>query len=136
MKHFHFENEDWWRSRHYRIDPFSVMGVMNRRITDANRTLLAKILAEKFGVKIPAPTQFAGIPVLDNRRSFFVGDDELWNLFAHALESADTNVFSNEFKEVFEKAVAVRMNGVAKITGYSGLDPESLCRLTGTPVST
>lgn len=98
MKHFHFENEDWWRSRHYRIDPFSVMGVMNRRITDANRTLLAKILAEKFGVKIPAPTQFAGIPVLDNRRSFFVGDDELWNLFAHALESATMSFLTNSKK--------------------------------------
>jgi len=132
MKHFHFENEDWWRSRHYRIDPFSVMGVMNRGTTDANRTLLAKVFADEFGVKIPAPTQFAGIPVLDNRRSFFVGDDELWNLFAHALESADTNVFSNEFKEAFEKAVAVRMNGVAKITiGLFWIRPRVFMPLDG-----
>ena len=132
MEYLHFEREDWRGPRQYRIDPFSVMGVMNRRITDANRTLLAKVLGDEFGVKIPAPTQFAGIPVLDNRRSFFVGDDEMWNLFAHALKSADTNTFSNEFKEAFEKAVAVRMNGVAKITiGLFWIRPRVFMPLDG-----
>ncbi|RAM58204.1 hypothetical protein DS66_06045 [Mesotoga sp. SC_3PWM13N19] len=116
MEYLHFEREDWWGPRQYRIDPFSVMGVINRGTTDANRTLLAKVLGDEFGVKIPAPTQFVGIPVLDNRRSFFVGDDELWNLFAHALESADTNVFSNEFKDAFDKAVAVKGNGLTYVT--------------------
>ena len=116
MKYLHFEREDWWGPRKYRIDPFSVMGVMNRGTTDANRTLLAKILANEFGVKVPEPTQFAGIPVLDNRRSFFVGDDELWNLFAHALKSADINTFSNEFKDAFDKAVAVKGNGLTYVT--------------------
>ncbi len=116
MKYLHFEREDWRGPRQHQIDPFSVMGAMNRRITDANRTYLAKILAEKFGVKIPVPKQFAGIPVLNNMNSFFLGDDELWNLFAHALKSADANVFSNEFKEAFDKAVAVKGNGLAYIT--------------------
>ncbi|MBN2227946.1 MAG: hypothetical protein JW779_00010, partial [Candidatus Thorarchaeota archaeon] len=116
MKYLHFDREDWWGPRQYRIDPFSVMGVINRGTTVANRTLLAKILGDEFGVKIPEPTQFVGIPVLDNRRSFFVGDDEIWNLFAHALKSADTNTFSNEFKDAFDKAVAVKGNGLTYVT--------------------
>lgn len=116
MRYLHFEKEDWWGPRQYRIDPFSVLGVMNRGITDANRTLLAKILANEFGVTVTAPTQFAGIPVLDNRRSFFVGNDEMWNLFIYALESADADTFSNEFKEAFDKAVALNGNGLTYVT--------------------
>ena len=38
MKYLHFEREDWWEPRHHQIDPFSVIGVMNRGTTDANRT--------------------------------------------------------------------------------------------------
>jgi len=64
MKYLHFEREDWWKPRKYQIDPFSVMGVMNRGTTDANRTVLAKVLAATFDIKVPAPTEFKGIPVL------------------------------------------------------------------------
>ena len=132
MKYLHFEREDWWGPRKYQIDPFSVMGAMNRGTTDVNRTLLAKILADEFGVKIPAPKQFAGIPVLNNMNSFFLGDDELWNLFAHALKSADANVFSNEFKEAFDKAVAVKGNGLAYITmGLFWIRPNYFMPLDG-----
>lgn len=46
MKYLHFEREDWWEPRQYQIDPFSVMGVMNRGTTDVNRTVLAKVLAK------------------------------------------------------------------------------------------
>ncbi len=42
MKYLHFEREDWWGPRQHQIDPFSVIGVMNRNTTDANRTVLAK----------------------------------------------------------------------------------------------
>jgi hypothetical protein len=75
MKYLHFEREDWWEPRHHQIDPFSVIGVMNRGTKDANRTVLAKVLADAFDVKLPAPTQFAGIPVLDNRSPRFVFRD-------------------------------------------------------------
>lgn len=81
MKYLHFEREDWWEPRKYQIDPFSVMGVMNRGTTDVNRTVLAKVLANIFDVKVPAPTEFKGIPILDNRKSFFAGVDEVLVLF-------------------------------------------------------
>ncbi|AEE97490.1 hypothetical protein [Mahella australiensis] len=60
MKYLHFEREDWGGPLRHQIDPFSVIGVMNRGITDANRTVLAKILADAFELKLLAPTQFAG----------------------------------------------------------------------------
>lgn len=116
MKYLHFEREDWWEPRQYQIDPFSVMGVMNRGTTDVNRTVLAKVLAKIFDVKVPAPTEFKGIPILDNRKSFFAGVDEIWDLFYHAIKSAETNQFSPEFKAAFEKAIAVSGNGLAYIT--------------------
>ena len=40
-------------------------------------------------VKVPAPTEFKGIPILDNRKSFFAGVDEIWDLFNHAMKSAE-----------------------------------------------
>lgn len=116
MKYLHFEREDWWGPRQYQIDPFSVIGVMNRGTTDANRTVLAKVLAATFEVKVPAPTQFVGIPVLDNRKSFFAGVDEVWDLFVLALKSAETNTVTTEFGTAFEKAIAVSGNGLAYIT--------------------
>jgi 5-methylcytosine-specific restriction protein B len=116
MKYLHFEREDWWGPRKHQIDPFSVIGVMNRGTTDANRTVLAKVLADTFGIKIPAPTKFAGIPVLDNRKSFFAGVDEVWDLFILALKVAETKVFTEEFRLAFEKAVSISGNGLAYIT--------------------
>ena len=116
MKYLHFEREDWWEPRQYQIDPFSVMGVMNRGTTDVNRTVLAKVLAKTFDVMVPAPTEFKGIPILENRKSFFAGVDEIWDLFNHAMKSAETNQFSPEFKAAFEKAIAVSGNALAYIT--------------------
>lgn len=107
MKYLHFEREDWWGPRKHQIDPFSVIGIMNRGTTDANRTVLAKVLANTFGIKLLAPTHFAGIPVLDNRKSFFAGIDEVWDLFILAMKTAETKEFTEEFKLAFEKAIAV-----------------------------
>lgn len=116
MKYLHFEREDWWGPRRHRIDPFSIFGVMNRGTTDANRTVLAKIIADTFRIELPAPTQFAGIPVLDNRKSFFAGVDEVWDLFLLAMKAAEKGAFSEAFKAAFEKAMAVSGNGLALIT--------------------
>lgn len=116
MKYLHFEREDWWGPRKHQIDPFSVIGVMNRGTTDANRTVLAKVLANTFGIKLSAPIHFAGIPVLDNRKSFFAGVDEVWNLFILAMKTAEAKEFTEEFKLAFEKAIAVSGNGLTYIT--------------------
>lgn len=116
MKYLHLEREDWWRPRQYQIDPFSVMGIINRSTTNANRTMLAKELAEAFDMKVPAPTQFEGIPVLNNMNSLFNGPDELWELFHQALKSAEAGMFSDEFKKAFDDALAIKGNGLTYVT--------------------
>jgi 5-methylcytosine-specific restriction protein B len=117
MKYFHFEREELWGPRNHRIDPFSVVGVLNRKITNENRIKLAKVFANTFRVTLPVPTNFNGIPTLNNIKSFF-GDeiDELWDLFVSAIKSAEVNTFTDEFKSAFEKAIASKGNGLASIT--------------------
>ena len=116
MKYLNFEREDWWGPRNHHMDPLTVIGILNRGTTDANRIKLGKVLAETFGVELSAPVQFAGIPVLNNMNSFFNGPDEIWDLFIQAMESAKTGIFSDAFKSAFEKAIAVKGNGLAYIT--------------------
>lgn len=116
MKYLHFEREDWWGPRNYQIDPFSVMGVINRGTTDANRIELANIFSEIFQVKAPVPMEFAGIPVLNNMNSFFAGVEEVWDLFVYVLKYAEDNKFTSEFNTAFEKAISVSGNGLSYIT--------------------
>jgi len=72
------------------------------KTTDANHNFLAKVLANAFDIQVPTPTQFAGIPVLNNMNSFFNGTNELRELFCHALKSAETGMFSDDFKKAFD----------------------------------
>jgi 5-methylcytosine-specific restriction protein B len=60
MKYLHFEREDWWGPRNHQIDPFSIIGVMNRGTTDANRTVLAKVLAGTFDLRFLLPLSGRG----------------------------------------------------------------------------
>lgn len=90
--------------------------MMNRGTTEANCAVLAKVVADTFSIRLPAPTQYAGLPVLDNRKYFFAGVDELWDLFVLAMKAAEAGEFSEEFKAASEKAIAVSGNGLAYIT--------------------
>ena len=81
------------------IDPFTVFGLFNKGITNANRVLIAQRMAEKFGVKAAVPTTFDGIPVVNNLKATFYyfkeergadDIDNLWELFEAAIQYADT----------------------------------------------
>lgn len=54
------------------ICPFTVFGLFNRRITDANRIAIASELAAFLKVETPVPNSFEGIPVVNNQRSWFL----------------------------------------------------------------
>lgn len=115
MRYFHFERDDWWGPRDYHIDPFSVMGIINRRVNNTNRTALAKILSDMFHIEAPVPLGFEGIPILSNMNSFYNGNDEIWNLFEKAILDSTTNEFSAGFIQAFDKARKAK-NGLAYIT--------------------
>ncbi|EOX1555525.1 McrB family protein [Vibrio cholerae] len=82
------------------ICPFTVFGLFNRGITDANRIAIANELAAFLEVETPVPNSFEGIPVVNNQRSWFFGYkyrrgehdiDILWNLFEAAIEHANNS---------------------------------------------
>lgn len=74
------------------IDPFTVYGIFNRGITDDNRIKLCQYFKEKLNIQAAIPSDFDGVPVLDNRRSIFYRTENestdiqpLWNLFLAVL---------------------------------------------------
>ncbi|MBO9539714.1 AAA family ATPase [bacterium] len=82
------------------ICPFTVMGLFNRGITDANRRIIMKELGQFLGVEEPIPESFEGIPVLNNLKSWYFPResartpdhiDSLWALFAAALAFAESD---------------------------------------------
>ncbi len=96
------------------ICPFTVMGIFNRGITDANRRIIATELAKLVGVTDPVPQSFEGIPVLNNQKSWFFGPeserqqddiDALWDMFAQALKYADSEDANAEsaFVEAYDR---------------------------------
>lgn len=86
------------------IDPFTVYSPFNRGITNVNRTQIADAYRTAFGISAPTPTTFDGIPVVDNRNSWFIrwavdrtddAIDNLWDLFetelAYAADQTEAN---------------------------------------------
>ena len=80
------------------ICPFTVMALFNRGITDDNRKIIAKALAELLDITEPVPESFNGIPIVNNQRTWFFGYhykrhaddiDILWEVFARAIAFAD-----------------------------------------------
>ena len=81
------------------ICPFTTFGIFNRGITDQNRKANAQALAGFLGVDASVPDSFAGVSVLDNRKSRVFprskdrgsGDiDLLWDVFASAIHFAES----------------------------------------------
>lgn len=99
------------------IDPFTVFGLFNKGITDANRIAILTHIKELFNISAEVPTIFDGIPVLNNMSAtfyYFVDDrepqdiDNLWSLFRFAIKLADTNESEPEFINAFNTVVAQR----------------------------
>lgn len=105
------------------IDPFTTMSLFNKGLTNANRRTIADGLAQFLGVEVPAPSSFLGIPVMDNRNSWFFPyaheRDEnhissLWGVFADALKYADDDNESSRTRFVESFNDALRRSHVNK----------------------
>jgi len=84
------------------IDPFTFFANFNRSIKTETRIEIIRRLIEKWGLSCPIPADFAGIPVVNPQRSWFIrykkdrdekDVDKLWSLFEEALDrriQADT----------------------------------------------
>lgn len=103
------------------IDPFTTFGLFNKGITTENRIKIITAFSEEFSVSAPIPTEFDGIPVLNNQKAtfyWFKGGrkendiDNLWTVFTAALEYADTH--NSESRERFIQSydAALKQKGV------------------------
>jgi len=86
------------------IDPFTIFGLFNKGITEANRIAIIRGIGKEFAVEAEVPETFEGIPVLNNLKATFYffkddrgeGDiDNLWTVFEAALRLADTDSAEN-----------------------------------------
>lgn len=116
--YLNFEKEEWWKPRNHTIDPFSVLAVMNRGITDENRKKIAKIYADKFDLSTAIPDRFVGIPYLNNMNSFYgdTEDNHLWDLFEEALKYAESQEVTEELIQAFDKVREENGTGLAMLT--------------------
>ena len=124
------------------IDPFTVFGLFNKGITDANRKILIKAFIDEFHINAEVPDDFSGIPVLMNMMSTFYAFDDarkehdidnLWTVFESALTLADNDNPQNreKFSEAYDQALtqfAVKWNltmGLYWIRPYTYLNLDS-----------
>ena len=81
------------------ICPFTVFDAFNKVITTNNRIALMNTIGERIGVTAIVPSEFEGVPVMNNMRAWFFGYeadrqpediDNLWNMFEAAINYADS----------------------------------------------
>jgi 5-methylcytosine-specific restriction enzyme B len=78
------------------IDPFTFFSAFNRQIRDENRIAILAQVKKHFGLQSPLPSDFDGIPVVNNQSSWFFAYQKngrkptdiphLWRLFRLALQ--------------------------------------------------
>lgn len=124
------------------IDPFTVFGTFNKGITNANRIAILNGIASEFGIAATVPSNFDGIPVLNNLKATFYGFkddrkandiDNLWSLFEVALALADNDTEDNrqKFSEAYDKVhdqLCIRWNitmGLYWIRPYTFINLDS-----------
>ena len=105
----------------YDIDPFTVFGLFNKGITTENRLKIISGFSEEFGVSAPIPTNFDGIPVLNNQKATFYGFegdrgekdlDNLWDVFTSAIQFADKRTSTSKEKLIKCYDAALHQLGV------------------------
>ena len=100
------------------IDPFTVFGLFNKGITDANRRKIIAVIAEVFDIGADQPTDFEGIPVLNSLNATFYAFanderrsehdiDNLWSVFEAelALDADDSEENRKAFVDAFDATV-------------------------------
>lgn len=99
------------------IDPFTVFGLFNKGITEANRISILNGISSEFGIEADVPDDFSGIPILNNLMATFYGFsgdkrrkeddiDNLWNVLEAALSLSETDSKYNrdQFATAYDKA--------------------------------
>ena len=97
------------------IDPFTFMGVFNRGIRDEQRIAILGKIKKYFQLQSSVPSDFSGIPVLSNMKSWFFPYQDrresghisrLWHIFQLALQ--ENPLKTTKFLEAFDDVLSMR----------------------------
>lgn len=91
------------------IDPFSVFGLFNRGIRQENRINSTRVFKELLNMSSDIPSDFEGIPVMNNQKSYFFGYkskrgpkdiENLWSLLEKLIGNEDIeNIYNTVIKQ-------------------------------------
>ena len=104
----------------YDIDPFTIFALFNKQIKDEKRIKIAEGFKDEFSIKSDLPTNFIGIPTVNNQSAafYYFGNkrgkediNNLWEIFANALK------FSTNFDNESRKNVVLYYDKVLKQAG-------------------
>ena len=122
------------------LDPFTFFGAFNRSTTAENRIRILEALKNQFGIAASVPTDFSGIPILNNMKSwYFPAKDlrepdhipKLWNLYRLALQTADPYA-DPAFAAAFDAALALRIVNFNLTMGLFWIRPHQFLSLDNT----
>ena len=91
------------------IDPFTTMGLFNRGIKLNNRIKSTSLFKSLMGIVADIPSDFDGIPILNNQKSHFFGfrnhrkDSDIENLWALFEKVVKNENFETEYNRVIEQ---------------------------------
>jgi len=118
------------------IDPFTFFGSFNRGIRDDQRREIINRVKQFLRIDSPLPSDFDGIPILNNQRSWFIAYrsdrkvndvDQLWSVFEYALE--DNPLDSPKFLSAFDSALKVKYTNVNLTIGLFWIRPQIFLNL-------
>lgn len=121
------------------IDPFTFFGTFNRGIRIEQRIAIIAGIMKKFDLEGSAPTDFDGLPLLNNQRSWFFTykserkpDDveRLWQVFKLAL--GDKPLDSPDFLKAFDEALSVKCTNLNLTMGLFWIRPDTFLNLDQT----
>ena len=127
---------DGARSLLQEIDPFTFYGVFNRRISYDQRLAILAQIKIFFQLQSELPEDFDGIPLLNNRKSWFIANrlsrqardvEFLWRVFRLALE--ENPLENEEFLQAFDEALTVKQTNVNLTMGLFWIHPDTFLSL-------
>ena len=121
------------------IDPFTFLGVFNRRVGYDQRLTILSQMKQFFELQSELPEDFNGVPVLNNMKSWFFPNQKsrgitdvgrLWRAFQLALQ--DNPLENKEFLQAFDDALAVKQTNVNLTMGLYWIRPYTFLSLDQT----
>lgn len=135
----HDKDKDGTRFLLDEIDPFTFLGVFNRRIGYDQRLAILRQVKAYFSLKSELPEDLDATPLLNNMKSWFfagqfarrAGDvRKLWRVFQLALR--ENPLGDPEFAQAFDEALSVKQTNVNLTMGLFWIRPEIFLSLDQT----